>query len=104
MVRHGGGGIDGFGECSQQVVHLIRHMRQADHFTFRRASSSPQAEAFLLVATSALDPLGQLAQKVAAGHVVVELLQSFLLLQEIPQAHAVLQQQTHKLRLVANQG
>lgn len=51
-----------------------------------------------------MDPLGQFAEKEAAGHLLVELAQSVIILQEVPQTGAVLQQQTHKLRLVASQG
>ncbi|TNN53991.1 hypothetical protein EYF80_035815 [Liparis tanakae] len=57
-----------------------------------------------LLGNRAVDPLGQLAEEDAAGQLLVELTQSVLVLQEIPQTHAVLQQQTNKLRLVADQG
>ena len=51
-----------------------------------------------------LDTLGQPAEEEAARHLPVELAQSFLVLQEVPQTCAILQQQPHELRLVANQG
>lgn len=91
------------GETAQQVAHLIRHMSHGDVFALPRVNPSPDLEHFPPAPARAVDPLGQLAEEQAAGQLLVELTQSFLVLQEIPQTHTVLQQQTHKLRLVANQ-
>lgn len=97
-----GGRVEGVGETAQQVAHLVRHMSQGDHFA--RVSPGTDADGGPPDAARTVDPLGQLAEKEAARQLFVELAQGFLVLQEIPQTHAVLQQQTHKLRLVANQG
>lgn len=85
------------------MAHLIRHVTHGDHFRSPRVTLSPDAELLLSAAVRPVHPLGQLVKKEAAGELSVELTQSLLVLQEIPQTHTVLHQQTHKLRLVADQ-
>ena len=105
MVCHvGGRRVDGLGETAQKMTDLIAHVSHGDHFTLPAVSSTFDVELFSIAAAGALNPLGQPAEKEAAGKLLVELAQRFLILQEIPQTHTVLQQQTHKLRLVANEG
>lgn len=67
-------------------------------------SPGPQANRGAPAAPRVVDLLSKFAEKEAAGHLLVELAQSVIILQEVPQTRAVLQQQTHKLRLVASQG
>ena len=102
LVYSGGRRVEGLGETAQQVAHLARHVSHGDRLI--RVISGSDADHPPPEVAWILDPLGQLAEKEAAGHLLVELAQSLLVLQEIPQIHTVLQQQTHKLRFVANQG
>lgn len=68
-------------EPAQQLLELCRHVGQGD----------------------AVVGLGKLSAEPAGGHLAVELTQSFIPVQKVTQTGAVLQQQPHKLRLVANQ-
>lgn len=76
-------------------------MSQGDEFA--RVGSGPDADGWPPASARAVDPLGQFAEKEAAWQLSVEHAESFLVLKEIPETCAVLQQQTHKLGLVANQ-
>lgn len=55
-------------------------------------------------AAGAVDAVGHFAEEEAAGHLLVELAEGVVVLQEVPQTGAGLQQQAHKLGLVADQG
>ena len=104
VCRVGGRRVEGLGETAQQAAHLTAHVSHGDCLSLPAASSTPDVELFPPNSAGALNPLGQPAEEEAAGKLPVELAQRFLVLQEVPQAHAVLQQQTHKLRLVADEG
>lgn len=93
--------VNGLGKTAQQVAHLVRHVSQGDQFA--PVSLGPEAGGSPTSAGRTAYPLGQFAEKEAAWQLSVELAESFLALKEIPEACAILQQQTHKLRLVANQ-
>lgn len=94
------------GEAPQQVAHLVRHVAQGDGVP--EVVAGPEAARVALVApvvaAGAVDALGHLAQEEAAGHLLVELAEGVVVLQEVPQTGAGLQQQAHKLGLVADQG
>lgn len=102
VLHRAGGAVEPLGEVSQQVAHLVRHVVYGD--LVPGGSRARGAVGQPPLAAGAVDALGQLAEKEAAGQVSVELAQSGLRLQEIPQTGTVLQQQPHKLRLVSNQG
>lgn len=90
------------GETAQQVANFIGHVAQGDRSP--QVSPGPQADRGAPAAPRVVDPLSQFAEKEATGHLLVELTQNVVILQEVPQTRTVLQQQTHKLRLIASQG
>lgn len=97
--------VELLGEAPQQVAHLVCHVAQGDGVAQVGAGSDAARRALVpAVAPGTVDSLGQLAEKEAAGHLLVELEEGLVLLQEVPQAGAGLQQQAHKLRLVADEG
>lgn len=97
-----GGRVEVMSEAPQQVAHLVRHVAQGDG-VFRNVSGPEATGVALLAAPGAVDALGQPAEEQAGGHLLVEPAES-VVVQELLQIGARLQQQAHELVLVADQG